>query len=103
MLQTAGVMAAGAVAGCAKEARRPMVSREISFFERADPMQRTLIVLGVLLVAAGLGWPWLRKLPLGRLPGDIHIVREGFSFHFPIVTCIVISLLVTLLVWLLRR
>jgi hypothetical protein len=80
-----------------------MVSREISFFEWADPMQRTLIVLGVLLVAAGLGWPWLRKLPLGRLPGDIHIVREGFSFHFPIVTCIVISLLVTLLVWLLRR
>jgi hypothetical protein len=81
----------------------PDVSREISFFEWADPMQRTLIVLGVLLVAAGLGWPWLRKLPLGRLPGDIHIVREGFSFHFPIVTCIVISLLVTLLVWLLRR
>jgi hypothetical protein len=66
-------------------------------------MQRALIVLGLAMVAAGLGWPWLRKLPLGRLPGDIHIVREGFSFHFPIVTCLVISAVVTLLLWLFRR
>ena len=55
-------------------------------------MQRILIVLGVILVAAGLAWPWLRRLPFGRLPGDIHVVREGFTFHFPIMTCIVISL-----------
>lgn len=66
-------------------------------------MQRVLIGLGLLLVATGLGWPWLRRLPLGRLPGDIHIVKEGFSFHFPIVTCIVISVAVTLVLWLLRR
>ena len=66
-------------------------------------MQRGLIGLGLVLVAVGLGWPWLRRLPLGRLPGDIHIVREGFSFHFPIVTCLVISAIVTLLLWLLRR
>jgi hypothetical protein len=66
-------------------------------------MQRTLIVLGAALVAAGLLWPWLRKLPFGRLPGDIHIVREGFSFHFPIVTCLVISVVVTILIWLFRR
>lgn len=66
-------------------------------------MQRLLIVLGVAAIAAGLAWPWLRKLPLGRLPGDIHIVREGFSFYFPIVTCIVISLLVSLLLWIFRR
>jgi len=66
-------------------------------------MQRTLIVLGVALVAVGLLWPWLRKLPFGRLPGDIHIVREGFSFHFPIVTCLVISVVVTILIWLFRR
>jgi ribose/xylose/arabinose/galactoside ABC-type transport system permease subunit len=68
-----------------------------------DDVQRVLIVLGVVLVAAGLAWPWLRKLPLGHLPGDIHVVKEGFSFHFPIVTCLVISLLVTLILWLFRR
>ncbi len=66
-------------------------------------MQRLLIVLGVAAIAAGVAWPWLRKLPLGRLPGDIHIVREGYSFYFPIVTCIVISLLVSLLLWIFRR
>jgi ribose/xylose/arabinose/galactoside ABC-type transport system permease subunit len=66
-------------------------------------MQRVLIVLGMLMVAAGLAWPWLRKLPLGRLPGDIHVVRDGVSFHFPIVTCLVVSVLLTLLIWLLRR
>ncbi|MCC6069574.1 DUF2905 domain-containing protein [Massilia sp. GCM10020059] len=66
-------------------------------------MQRALIVIGLLIAAAGLAWPWLSKLPLGRLPGDIHIVREGVSFHFPIVTCIVISLVLSLLVWLFRR
>ena len=66
-------------------------------------MRYTLIVLGLVLVAAGLAWPWLKKLPLGRLPGDIHVVREGFSFHFPIVTCLVISGIVTLVLWFLRR
>lgn len=68
-----------------------------------DEVQRALIVLGLAILAAGLGWPWLRNLPFGRLPGDIHIVREGVSFHFPIVTCIVISVVATLLIWLFRR
>lgn len=66
-------------------------------------MQRFLIVTGLALVVIGLGWPWIAKLPLGRLPGDIHIVRDGFSFHFPIVTCVVISLLASLLFWIFRR
>lgn len=66
-------------------------------------MQRLLILIGALFLAAGLAWPWLRRQPFGRLPGDIHIVREGFSFHFPIVTCIVISLVVTLILWIFRR
>ncbi|WP_036172499.1 DUF2905 domain-containing protein [Massilia sp. 9096] len=66
-------------------------------------MQKFLIITGLLLVAAGLAWPWLRRLPLGRLPGDIHVVREGFSFSFPIVTCIVLSIVVSLLLWLFRR
>jgi hypothetical protein len=66
-------------------------------------MQRVLIVTGMIVLAAGICWPWLRKLPLGRLPGDIHIVREGFSFHFPIVSCIVVSLLVSLILWIFKR
>jgi hypothetical protein len=66
-------------------------------------MQKSLIVIGLLLVAAGLAWPWLRRIPFGRLPGDIHVVRDGFSFSFPIVTCIVISIIVSLLLWIFRR
>ena len=67
-------------------------------------MQRLLILIGALFLAAGLAWPWLRRLPpFGRLPGDIHVVREGFGFHFPIMTCIVISLVVTLILWIFRR
>jgi hypothetical protein len=66
-------------------------------------VQRGLILLGLLIVVAGLGWPWLRKLPLGRLPGDIHIVRDGFSFHFPIVSCIVVSVVLTIVLWIFRR
>ena len=66
-------------------------------------MQKLLILLGLLLLAVGMAWPWLRRLPFGRLPGDIHVVREGFSFHFPIVTCIAISIVITLILWLFRR
>jgi hypothetical protein len=66
-------------------------------------MQRLLVIAGLVLLVAGAAWPWLSRLPLGRLPGDIHIVREGFSFHFPIVTCIVISVLLSILVWIFRR
>jgi hypothetical protein len=66
-------------------------------------MQRLLIISGLILLVAGLAWPWLSRLPLGRLPGDIHIVREGYSFHFPIVTCIVVSVIVSLLLWIFRR
>lgn len=66
-------------------------------------MNRFLIVIGAFCILAGIGWHWLARIPFGRLPGDIHIVRNGFSFHFPIVTCIVISVLVSALLWLLRR
>jgi hypothetical protein len=62
-------------------------------------MQRFLIALGVVLIAAGLLWPWLVKLPWGRLPGDISIEREGFSFHFPLMTSLLVSLVLSLLLW----
>jgi hypothetical protein len=71
--------------------------------KREGTVQRALIVAGLALLVAGLAWPWLRKLPLGRLPGDIHVVREGFSFHFPIVTCLAISVVLSILLWLFRR
>ncbi|PZP54830.1 MAG: DUF2905 domain-containing protein [Azospira oryzae] len=66
-------------------------------------MSRWLIIIGLILVAAGLLWPWLSKLGLGRLPGDIHIEKEGFSFYFPITTSIIVSLVLTLLLWIFRR
>jgi len=66
-------------------------------------MQRLLIIFGLGLLLAGLAWPWLRKLPFGRLPGDIHIVKGGFSFHFPIVSCALISLAIWLILWIFRR
>ena len=66
-------------------------------------MNRLLIVLGSVLLLAGVAWPWLRKLPLGRLPGDIIIDRPGFRFFFPLTTMILVSLLVSLILWLFRR
>jgi len=66
-------------------------------------MNRVLVVLGALVLIAGLAWPWLSKLPLGRLPGDIIIDRPGFRFFFPLTTMIVISLIVSLILWLVRR
>jgi Protein of unknown function (DUF2905) len=66
-------------------------------------MQRGLIIVGVLLVAIGLAWPWISKLGLGRLPGDIRIETESGGFYFPIVTCLIISVALSLVLWLLRR
>jgi len=66
-------------------------------------MARLLIILGIALVAVGLAWPWLGKLGLGRLPGDIHIVREGYSFYFPITTGLIVSAVITLILWLRRK
>ena len=77
--------------------------RDIRSHPQEKGVQRLLIVLGLALVAIGAAWPWLRRLPLGRLPGDIHIVRGGVSFHFPLMTCLVLSVVVSLLLWLLRR
>lgn len=66
-------------------------------------MQKTLIALGILIVLIGLCWPWLGKLPLGRLPGDIVIERPGFRFYMPLATMLIVSALLSLLMWLMRR
>jgi hypothetical protein len=59
-------------------------------------MQKTLIALGVILLAVGLFWPWLGKLPIGRLPGDIVIDRPNLKIYIPITTMIIISLIVSI-------
>ncbi|KIL38980.1 hypothetical protein SD70_22820 [Gordoniibacillus kamchatkensis] len=62
-----------------------------------------LIITGIVLVAAGLLWPFLGKyLHLGRLPGDIAVKKENFTFYFPVVTCIVISVGLSLLMYIIR-
>ncbi|GBQ27522.1 DUF2905 domain-containing protein [Gluconacetobacter azotocaptans] len=66
-------------------------------------MSRALIALGVVLVLAGVLWPVLSRLPLGRLPGDIVIQRPNFTFYAPIATCVVVSVVLSLIFWLLRR
>jgi hypothetical protein len=66
-------------------------------------MQRILIAVGLLLLVAGLFWPWLGKFPLGRLPGDILIERENMRIYFPITTLLLMSGLVTFLFWLFRK
>lgn len=66
-------------------------------------MQRLLIAVGLVLVAAGLLWPWLAKIPWGRLPGDVSVERPGFGFYFPLTTSIVVSIVVSLVLWWLWR
>jgi hypothetical protein len=66
-------------------------------------MQRLLIGIGLALVLAGLAWPLLSRIGLGRLPGDITIQRGSTSFYFPLATCIIISIVLSALMWLLNR
>jgi len=65
---------------------------------------KTLIALGLVIVAIGAALTLSGKLPwLGRLPGDIYIKKENFSFAFPLTTCIIISAVISFILWLLRR
>ena len=66
------------------------------------PWRGLLIAAGIVCLAAGLAWPWLSRYP-GRLPGDVVVRRENFTFVFPIVTCIAISVILSLLMWLFGR
>lgn len=66
-------------------------------------MQRTLIVIGVLILVIGLLWPWVSQLPIGRLPGDIVVSKPGFRFYFPITTMILLSIIVSAILWFFRH
>ena len=67
------------------------------------PVSKWLIIVGLILVAAGLLWPVMSKLGLGRLPGDIVVRRDGFSLYFPLMTCLVISVGVSIVICIFRR
>jgi hypothetical protein len=70
-------------------------------------VRQLLITIGLILLGLGLAWPWLGRIGLGRLPGDISIRRPGFAFYFPLgsssLASIVLSLALTLIFWLFRR
>lgn len=66
-------------------------------------MTRILVIAGLVLIAVGLAWPRLSRLSLDRLPGDILIHRGHTTFYFPIITCLVVSVVLSLLFWIFRR
>ena len=69
-----------------------------------NDLGKFLFITGLVVAAIGLLlWSGIGRSWLGRLPGDIHYARGNFSFYFPVVTCLVLSLLLTLLLWLLRK
>jgi uncharacterized protein YybS (DUF2232 family) len=69
-----------------------------------NELGKFLVIAGLLLAAVGaLLWSGIGKGWLGRLPGDVNYTKGDFSFHFPIVTCLILSVILTLLLWLFRR
>ena len=66
-------------------------------------MQKILIVLGILVFAVGILWPWISKVPIGRLPGDIIIDKPGLKVYIPITTMILVSVIVSVILWVLRK
>ncbi|MGZ3602482.1 MAG: DUF2905 domain-containing protein [Ktedonobacterales bacterium] len=66
-------------------------------------MARTLIILGIVILVVGLLWPYLSRIGLGRLPGDIVIERENMTFYFPLVTCLLVSVVLSLVLWAANR
>ncbi len=66
-------------------------------------MSRKLIILGTLIILVGILWPFIEKLNLGRLPGDIVFKRDDFRFYFPVTTCILISIILSILFWFFRK
>ena len=66
-------------------------------------MNRLLVIIGTALIIAGLLWPWLKKTSLFHLPGDIVVDRPGFKFFFPITTMPIVSAVLSIIAWLMRR
>ena len=65
--------------------------------------QKLLIITGVILISAGFLWPWISKIPFGKLPGDIVIDKPNFKMFIPITSMIILSLVISLVVWIVRK
>ena len=72
-------------------------------YTRAMSVQRLLIIFGLALVALGVLWPLISKIGLGRLPGDIVIERDSFRLYIPLATSLLVSVVLSLLLWLVNR
>jgi hypothetical protein len=68
-----------------------------------NAMNRFLIAVGTVFIIVGLLWPWMKRVPLFHLPGDVVIDRPGFKFMFPITTMLIVSAVLSLIAWLIRR
>jgi hypothetical protein len=66
-------------------------------------MSRPLVILGTVFIMAGLLWPWLKRMHLFHLPGDVVIDRPGYKFIFPITTMLIVSAVVSIVAWFIRR
>lgn len=66
-------------------------------------MQKTLIIIGVAVIIIGIAWPWLARLPIGRLPGDIIIDRPGMKIYIPVTTMVLVSVILSVVMWILRK
>ena len=77
----------------------------LNLLARLDSMDtgKTLILIGAVLVAAGFLWLAASRLGLGRLPGDIVIERENFRLYLPLGSCLLISVLISVLFWIIGR
>jgi hypothetical protein len=81
----------------------PLCGRGVSPEHRSAAIARVLVIVGLVIVAVGLLWPWLARLGLGRLPGDISIHGEHGSFYFPLATSLLVSVVLSLVLWLINR
>lgn len=65
--------------------------------------QKILIAAGILIITIGFMWPWIAKMPFGKLPGDIVVDKPGFKFFFPITSMVILSLVLSLIIWLIKK
>jgi len=96
-------MAEGRCGRILQQSRRAPAALQCLIRLRGSVMSRLLITLGIILVAVGLVWPLLAKLGLGHLPGDIRIERDDFTLFIPLTSGLIVSVVISLILWLLHK
>jgi hypothetical protein len=66
-------------------------------------MNKWFILIGVVLIIIGIAWPWIGRLPIGRLPGDIIVSKPNLKIYFPITTMVIISIILSVIMWILKK